>query len=158
MTLRYVIFNYYILKLSILDFNLELICLHIHDIALYCIALYSTESETESTEKMYKHSFDTKDVADIYRTMFASQFLFALKCEQLDILANMINGRNTLSILPTCYGKSMLFILLPLLMNIVSKLYLILFPQLIISSNTLHFFSMPRFIHVRGTVCSLYPR
>ena len=47
-------------------------------------------------------------------------FPYELKDRQIDVLLNIINGEHTLVVLPTGYGKSDLFILAPLLLNVLN--------------------------------------
>ena len=47
---------------------------------------------------------------------------WSLKDEQLQVITNLLNGKNTLTVLPTGYGKSMTFILPPLIANKVRML------------------------------------
>ena len=42
---------------------------------------------------------------------------FMLKKEQVDVLNRLVKRRHVLALLPTGYGKSLCFVLLPLIMN-----------------------------------------
>ena len=49
------------------------------------------------------------------------EFTYALKDEQIEVLLNIANGEHTLAVLPTGFGKSDLFILAPLIMDILDQ-------------------------------------
>ena len=49
------------------------------------------------------------------------EFTYALKDEQIEVLLNSANGEHTLAVLPTGFGKSDLFILAPLIMDVLEQ-------------------------------------
>ena len=57
------------------------------------------------------------------------QFPEVLKEEQLETLQSLMNGEDTLAVLPTGYGKSLIYILLPLLYDEVGFILLFVLYQ-----------------------------
>ena len=49
------------------------------------------------------------------------EFTYALKDEHIEVLLNNANGEHTLAVLPTGFGKSYLFILAPLIMDVLDQ-------------------------------------
>ena len=72
--------------------------------------------------------FSVESINKIYSEDLKDQFsfTFSLKKEQLDILSYILNGKDTFGILPTGYGKSMCFILPPLIVP--NKISLVISP------------------------------
>ena len=64
---------------------------------------------------------------------------FDLKDEQLEIITALLNNKNAFALLPTGFGKSMCYVLPPLLMDEVSKIYIPFYIYtLCISHSVLH--------------------
>ena len=59
------------------------------------------------------------DVQRVYQSLnlIFPKFDFELKSEQVECLSNLIKGHHVLALLPTGYGKSMLYTLFPLLVE-----------------------------------------
>ena len=49
------------------------------------------------------------------------EFTYELKDEPIEVLLNIANGEHTLAVLPTGFGKSDLFILAPLIMDVLDQ-------------------------------------
>jgi len=47
-------------------------------------------------------------------------YLIELKKEQLQVIANILNNKTTLTVLPTGYGKTLTYVLPPIIANEVS--------------------------------------
>ena len=70
--------------------------------------------------KKYTH----KDIKKIYTQHFASMFDdIVLKSEQIQVVCDALNGCNCFVVLPTGFGKSMCFLLMPLLLKVVSNIW-----------------------------------
>ena len=59
------------------------------------------------------------DVQRVYQSLKPDfpKFDFELKSKQVECLSNLIQGHHVLALLPTGYGKSMLYTLFPLLVE-----------------------------------------
>jgi superfamily II DNA helicase RecQ len=61
---------------------------------------------------------DEKDITETFESLKdLYSFQFNLKTEQMSVLCGLMNKRNVFALLPTGYGKSMCFVLPPLLLN-----------------------------------------
>ena len=69
---------------------------------------------SEISKKMIKDSY-----ADCITNKY--QFMYALKDEQIQALYTVLNKKHCLSVLPTGYGKSDIFVLAPLLLDCLDK-------------------------------------
>ena len=70
--------------------------------------------------------YTTEEIERVYEQNVKPRFVTAdnvmnLKSEQLDALTSILNHRDTLAVLPTGYGKSLIYILAVLLMDWVSQ-------------------------------------
>ena len=69
----------------------------------------------------------------IQDVMLKHRFNFELKSQQIEVIENIINNKNVVGILPTGYGKSMCFILPPLITGkisiVISPLRSLMFSQ-----------------------------
>lgn len=63
-----------------------------------------------------------EEIDNIYKTNLKEIWNFDLKQEQLSLITAICNGKDSLGVLPTGYGKSMVYTLAPLLMDQVSNL------------------------------------
>ena len=67
-------------------------------------------------------AFNRTDVLLAYSLFQKStEFTYALKDEQIEVLLNIANGEHTLAVLPTGFGKSDIFILAPLIMDMLDQ-------------------------------------
>ena len=80
--------------------------------------------------------WDEDSVRNIFIQKIKPQFdiPFILKKEQLQIVSNVLNGINTVGCLPTGYGKSLCFILPPIILNEVI-IIILFFTILFLSDN-----------------------
>lgn len=60
----------------------------------------------------------------INEILMEKKYNFHVKCEQLSVIENILLGKDTFAVLPTGYGKSMCYILPPLLLQKVHCIYL----------------------------------
>jgi superfamily II DNA helicase RecQ len=60
---------------------------------------------------------DPSQVNSFFETKIKDRFGFGLKKEQCKLISQILNGKNSLGIFPTGFGKSVSFYLLPLLFN-----------------------------------------
>ena len=58
---------------------------------------------------------DVRNVYDVIKTQH--NLTFSLKNKQIEVLQNVMEGKNVLAVLPTGYGKSILYALPPLFQN-----------------------------------------
>ena len=70
--------------------------------------------------------YTTEEIERVYEQNVKPRFVTAdnvmnLKSEQLDALTSILNHRDTLAVLPTGHGKSLIYILAVLLMDWVSQ-------------------------------------
>lgn len=64
---------------------------------------------------------ESKDIVDaFYEVKKVYNFKFDLKNEQIDVIRDLLNGNNVFAMLPTGFGKSMGFVLPPLMLDEVS--------------------------------------
>ena len=68
--------------------------------------------------------FTNTDVKNMHTQHFASMFNMVLKEEELQVVCNAINGFHCFVVLPTGFGESTCFILMPLLLNLVSNIWI----------------------------------
>jgi superfamily II DNA helicase RecQ len=62
-------------------------------------------------------AMDNVDVRKIYEEHLKQIFKVDLKDEQIEILNYLCNAKNVLGILPTGYGKSLIYMLLPFILD-----------------------------------------
>lgn len=60
---------------------------------------------------------DPSQVNSFFETKIKIRFGFGLKKEQCKLISQISNGKNSIGIFPTGFGKSVCFYLLPLLFN-----------------------------------------
>ena len=73
---------------------------------------------SESAGKCIRAAMDAEDVLRAFQQIKASYKIgFTLKDEQVEILAVILNNKDAFAVLPTGFGKSMCYILPPLLLD-----------------------------------------
>ncbi len=74
-----------------------------------------------STSLNSSKEITTQDIKYLFDTFFSTAYKHQLRDEQVEMITNIINRKHSFGVLPTGFGKTVIYEMIPLLSNIVSR-------------------------------------